>query len=101
MADARDTDVLILGASFLGAELVYLLGRRAPQLRVTVVDRQRAHGYIPLVHERLVGRIDWPPFFQTWEISGRFPALLEDAVVGPAARALFRDAEQMLARLVE
>lgn len=59
MSGARDTDVLILGASFLGAELVYLLRRRAPQLRVTVVDRQRAHGYIPLVHERLVGRIDW------------------------------------------
>ena len=52
-------DVLVLGASFLGAELVYLLRNRAPALRVTVVDRQRSHGYIPLVHERLVGRLDW------------------------------------------
>lgn len=59
-AEPADTsDVLILGASYLGAELSYLLRRRAPWLRVTVVDRQRSHGYIPLVHERLVGRIDW------------------------------------------
>jgi NADH dehydrogenase len=52
-------DVLVLGASYLGAELVYLLRRRAPGLRVAVIDRQRAHGYIPLVHERLVGRLGW------------------------------------------
>ncbi len=52
-------DVLVLGASYLGAELVYLLRRRAPGLRVAVVDRQRTHGYIPLVHERLVGRLGW------------------------------------------
>jgi len=52
-------DVLVLGASYLGAELAYLLRRRAPRLRVAVVDRQRTHGYIPLVHERLVGRLGW------------------------------------------
>jgi NADH dehydrogenase len=52
-------DVLVLGASYLGAEVVHLLRRRAPGLSVTVVDRQRNHGYIPLVHERLVGRLDW------------------------------------------
>lgn len=66
------TDVLILGASYLGAELVYLLRRRAPWLRVTVVDRQRSHGYIPLVHERLVGRIDWEDTrFRTDELVAR------------------------------
>jgi len=59
MSAALEADVLILGASYLGAELVYLLRRRAPELRLTVVDQQRTHGYIPLAHERLVGRLDW------------------------------------------
>jgi 5-methyltetrahydrofolate--homocysteine methyltransferase len=48
----------------------------------------------------LVGQIDWTPFFQTWELSGRYPAILEDAVVGAQARELFRDARAMLARIV-
>jgi NADH dehydrogenase FAD-containing subunit len=54
-----DCDVLILGASFAGVELVRRL-RRDPVgrgLTVTVVDRQPAHGYIPLVQERMVGRL--------------------------------------------
>ena len=49
----------------------------------------------------LVPFIDWTPFFQTWELAGRYPKILEDAVVGEAARALWTDAQAMLARLVE
>ncbi len=48
----------------------------------------------------LVPYIDWTPFFQTWEIRGRYPALLDDAEKGDAARALFDDAQAMLARIV-
>jgi 5-methyltetrahydrofolate--homocysteine methyltransferase len=48
----------------------------------------------------LVERIDWKPFFQTWELTGNFPAILEDPVVGEAARSVWRDAQAMLARLV-
>jgi 5-methyltetrahydrofolate--homocysteine methyltransferase len=44
--------------------------------------------------------IDWTPFFQTWELSGRYPAILNDPVVGESARALFQDAQAMLERLV-
>lgn len=52
------TDVLVLGASFAGIEVVLQLQRRlARPLRITVVDRQPSHGYIPLVHERLCGRL--------------------------------------------
>ncbi|MBV9880314.1 MAG: methionine synthase [Gemmatirosa sp.] len=50
--------------------------------------------------EELVERIDWTPFFQTWELAGHFPAILEDAVVGEAARSLYADARAMLDRLV-
>jgi 5-methyltetrahydrofolate--homocysteine methyltransferase len=45
--------------------------------------------------------IDWTPFFATWELVGRYPAILEDDVVGEAARALFADAQAMLKRIVD
>ena len=48
----------------------------------------------------LVPYIDWTPFFQTWELAGRFPAILDDAKVGEAARALYDDAQAMLKRIV-
>jgi 5-methyltetrahydrofolate--homocysteine methyltransferase len=49
----------------------------------------------------LVACIDWSPFFATWELAGRFPAILDDAKVGPAARDLHRDALALLDRIVE
>jgi len=48
----------------------------------------------------LVDYIDWTPFFQTWELAGRYPKILEDPQVGSAARQLFADARTMLARLI-
>lgn len=49
----------------------------------------------------LVPYIDWTPFFQTWELKGRYPAILQDAEQGEAARQLFEDAQAMLKRLVD
>jgi 5-methyltetrahydrofolate--homocysteine methyltransferase len=49
----------------------------------------------------LVPLIDWTPFFQTWELAGRFPAILQDATVGEVARSLYADAQAMLARIVD
>jgi len=48
----------------------------------------------------LVGRIDWGPFFRTWELAGRFPDILDDPVVGEAARSVYADAQAMLQRLI-
>ncbi len=48
----------------------------------------------------LVGTIDWTPFFQAWELAGRFPAILEDEVVGKAASELYRDAREMLDTII-
>ncbi len=50
--------------------------------------------------EKLVDTIDWTPFFQTWELAGRFPAILEDPVVGETARNLYTDARAMLDRII-
>jgi len=44
--------------------------------------------------------IDWTPFFRTWELAGKYPDILEDEVVGEAARELFEDAQQMLDRMI-
>jgi 5-methyltetrahydrofolate--homocysteine methyltransferase len=51
--------------------------------------------------EDLIERIDWSPFFSTWELSGRYPEILSDAVVGKAASDLFRDAQALLRRVVD
>jgi 5-methyltetrahydrofolate--homocysteine methyltransferase len=45
--------------------------------------------------------IDWTPFFQTWELTGRFPAILDDPKVGEVARSLYDDARKMLDRIVK
>jgi 5-methyltetrahydrofolate--homocysteine methyltransferase len=85
------------------------------------LDEARRHGlktdwnnYVPPVPElagvkvfrdyplaEIAGFIDWTPFFQTWELAGRYPAILEDKVVGEAARSLFADGQAMLARIIK
>jgi 5-methyltetrahydrofolate--homocysteine methyltransferase len=45
--------------------------------------------------------IDWTPLFQTWDLAGRYPDILRDAVVGAQASRVFSDAKRMLQRLIE
>jgi 5-methyltetrahydrofolate--homocysteine methyltransferase len=49
----------------------------------------------------LARHIDWSPFFASWELIGRFPQILEDDVVGEAARDLYRDAQAMLKQIID
>jgi 5-methyltetrahydrofolate--homocysteine methyltransferase len=65
---------------------------RPPSLEVRVLEDY------PLAE--LVDYIDWTPFFATWEIPGRFPAILEDEKKGEAARSLYEDARALLRRIV-
>jgi 5-methyltetrahydrofolate--homocysteine methyltransferase len=51
--------------------------------------------------EELVPYIDWTPFFQTWELAGRFPKILEDEIVGVEAKKLYNDAQALLKKVVE
>ncbi len=44
--------------------------------------------------------IDWTPFFQTWELHGKYPRILEDEVVGAEAKKLFADAQKMLKKII-
>ncbi|CAD7718456.1 Methionine synthase [Xanthomonas hydrangeae] len=50
--------------------------------------------------QELIELIDWTPFFQAWELAGKFPAILSDEVVGPQANELYRDARKMLRTIV-
>ncbi|MFP6557169.1 methionine synthase [Paraburkholderia sp. B3] len=52
------------------------------------------------LHE-LANYIDWGPFFQTWDLAGPYPAILNDEIVGESARKVFSDAKSMLARLIQ
>ncbi|MFV8783654.1 methionine synthase [Microbulbifer sp. SA54] len=51
--------------------------------------------------EKLVDTIDWTPFFISWDLAGKYPAILNDEVVGEAATDLFKNAQQMLADLID
>jgi 5-methyltetrahydrofolate--homocysteine methyltransferase len=93
-------------------------GRESPERRATLVEARahrlrpplngaapapsflglRAFDHYPLAE--LVERIDWTPFFQTWELAGTFPAILDDPIVGRAASDLYRDARTLLDRIV-
>jgi 5-methyltetrahydrofolate--homocysteine methyltransferase len=66
--------------------------------------RPQRLGVIALRHyplAELVPYIDWGPFFQAWELSGPYPRILEDPVVGVEARKLLGEARAMLARIVD
>ena len=49
----------------------------------------------------LIPYIDWTPFFRTWELHGKYPAILTDEVVGEQATAVFADAQEMLAVILK
>jgi len=70
-------------------------GRYRPPAPRLLGARQFAD--IPLTE--LFDYIDWTPFFATWELKGKYPDILSDAVTGAAARALYDDAQAMLKRM--
>ncbi|MGE5115825.1 MAG: methionine synthase [Betaproteobacteria bacterium] len=49
----------------------------------------------------LAAYIDWGPFFQTWDLAGKYPAILDDAVVGESARRVFADGRALLQRAID
>jgi 5-methyltetrahydrofolate--homocysteine methyltransferase len=51
--------------------------------------------------EEIASYIDWTPFFQAWELAGRFPKILDDEIVGKEAQKLYNDAQTMLKRIID
>ena len=89
-------------------------GAQAQACPACEVAAEVAHAYTPPVpkalgmqvlqdHDlaELARHIDWTPFFQAWELHGRYPKILEDEVVGEEARKLFADAQAMLQQIID
>jgi 5-methyltetrahydrofolate--homocysteine methyltransferase len=65
-----------------------------------VVPKQLGRQALTIPLDQLVPYIDWSPFFQSWDLAGRYPAILQNDTVGETARQLFDDAQAMLAKIV-
>ena len=68
---------------------------------VVVKPKQLGIHTIEMPLSQLLDAIDWTPFFQTWELAGQYPAILEDEIVGSEAKKLLQDAKSMLKDWVE
>ncbi len=88
-----------------GVKLLTLAAARANKKTLDFSPfKPRRPGIRPLCKidlETLARYIDWTPFFQTWDLHGRYPHLLDDAVVGEQARSVFADAQAMLRKIVD
>jgi len=116
-----DQEKFVLGTQEEYADIAERVGRRkAKRQRLSYADAvaRRFDGgwddYVPptprftgvkLIEdyplEEVIPLIDWTPFYITWDLHGKFPAILEDPVVGEQAKLLFADAQAMLQKIVE
>jgi 5-methyltetrahydrofolate--homocysteine methyltransferase len=74
--------------------------RADPEKKPPAPVRPGLHSFGEWPLRDLRAHIDWTPFFRAWELHGNYPAILDDPIVGESARALFRDAEAMLDRII-
>ena len=112
--DMRDTYVDEVAADYdkvrsqhaakKGVPLVALEAARANRAKLAYSPVKPQQLGITVLHDLdlavLAEYIDWGPFFQTWDLSGSYPQILQDAVVGEAARNVFSDGKAMLQQLV-
>ena len=83
---------------FEGTARDFRLGLDGP-LRAPTFTGNRAFYNYPL--DDLLGRIDWTPFFLTWELRGTYPSILEHPKYGREARTLFEDAKRLLDKVID
>jgi 5-methyltetrahydrofolate--homocysteine methyltransferase len=93
-ASTRDKKMLTLEQARANGEKVDWSSYEPPQPEFTGVRT------VDVDLDALVPFIDWSPFFHTWELRGRYPAIFEDPVVGVQARELFDDAQKLLGQMV-
>jgi 5-methyltetrahydrofolate--homocysteine methyltransferase len=76
-------------------------GQLAKKIQAGEVDVLGACAPRKITLATLVEYVDWSPFFHTWELRGRYPAIFDDPVVGKQAREVFDDAEKLLGKIVD
>ena len=88
-----------------GVKLLTLASAQANKAKLDYASfKPRRPGIRPLCKidlETLARYIDWGPFFQTWDLAGRYPQILDDARVGEQARLVFADAQAMLRKIID
>ena len=95
-AQRKATPLVSLAAARANPTPIDWSGYRPPQPRVIGRRVFRNHDLA-----EIAACIDWTPFFQTWDLAGRYPDILQDELVGEAARKVFDDAQRMLKRIME
>ncbi|HZX29735.1 MAG TPA: vitamin B12 dependent-methionine synthase activation domain-containing protein, partial [Rhodocyclaceae bacterium] len=88
------------GATLVSLEEARTNGFTWNQEHTPVAPKQPGLHALDLNLADLVPYIDWSPFFQSWDLAGRFPAILDNEKVGEAARQLYADAQAMLDKIV-
>ncbi|MBX9850005.1 MAG: B12-binding domain-containing protein, partial [Rhodocyclaceae bacterium] len=87
-----------------GVTLVKLEDARANDIKLQYAPVQPkqpgTHVFKDIDLATLAEYIDWGPFFQTWDLAGPYPKILEDEIVGETARAVFKDAQDMLKQVI-
>lgn len=63
---------------------------------IAIPEQIGIHSYTNFQLSKLINYIDWTPFFQTWELHGKFPTILKDGIVGQEATKLYEDATKLL-----
>jgi 5-methyltetrahydrofolate--homocysteine methyltransferase len=99
-ARQQERPMLSLERARVNASPVDWSGYVPPRPRLLDSDGSPVRVFEDFPLEELRGYIDWQPFFNTWEMRGRFPDILNNPASGEAARRLFDDAQQMLDRVV-
>ena len=91
-----------------GPELITLVEARANAFKTDwKANVPPAPAFVGIKHLKnydlaeIAAHIDWAPFFQTWDLAGSYPKILDDAVVGSEARKVLADAKEMLKKIVE
>jgi 5-methyltetrahydrofolate--homocysteine methyltransferase len=91
-----------------GAEEVQLLTLEDARHNAAKFERKPVRPKAPGVHvfddyplAELAGYIDWTPFFQAWELAGKYPRIFDDKLVGEHARTLFADAQRLLKQMID
>ncbi|MFM8929091.1 MAG: methionine synthase [Betaproteobacteria bacterium] len=95
-AGRKATPLVSLQAARANATPIDWAGYQPPRPRVLGRRVFRNHDLADIA-----ACIDWTPFFQTWDLAGRYPDILHDEVVGDSARKVFDDAQRMLKRIIE
>ena len=96
-ANKKGTPLLTIAEARANKMQLDFSGNSAPLKPKFIGRREIRNADLSLLAEY----IDWGPFFQTWDLAGFYPAILEDEVVGDSARKVFAEAQAMLKKIID